>query len=173
MPTPNYSKVSFQETQKFNQWWIFIILGITTILFVAGLIYQESTGKLIGNVPMTNNEYLAALILLGIIDFLFIMGRLDTKIDSSGICVRFFPLGFVYTCYTWHTIETASVRNYDPISEYGGWGIRYSFKRGKALTTSGNMGIQIVLKNGKKILIGTQRPDEVKIELNSFINIDK
>jgi len=55
------------------------------------------------------------------------------------------------------------VRKYSPIGEYGGWGYRVAGKRsGVAYNISGNMGIQIELKNGKKILLGTRKPEEAK-----------
>ena len=41
--------------------------------------------------------------------------------------------------------------------EYGGWGIKGK-RHKKAYTVSGNYGIQFLLKNGKMIMIGTQKP---------------
>ena len=51
-------------------------------------------------------------------------------------------------------------RQYKPIREYGGWGIRYG-RGGKAYNVSGNKAVQLVLKNGKRLLIGSQRPDKL------------
>jgi hypothetical protein len=72
-----------------------------------------------------------------------------------------FPFQFKYNEISWNDVLTIEVRKYKPIREYGGWGYRFSFKNGKAYNISGNMGLQIVLKNGDKILIGTQKPDEL------------
>ena len=52
------------------------------------------------------------------------------------------------------------VRTYRPIREYGGYGIRYSSK-GKAYNVSGDRGVQIELLNGERLLIGSQRADEL------------
>jgi hypothetical protein len=52
--------------------------------------------------------------------------------------------------------------------EYGGWGIRYSWN-GIAYNTKGNMGLQIVMNTGKRILIGTQKPEELAAYLKKFI----
>jgi hypothetical protein len=47
--------------------------------------------------------------------------------------------------------------------EYGGWGYRVGGKKsGIAFNVSGNMGVQIELKNGKKILLGTRKPKEAE-----------
>ncbi|MHC4386604.1 MAG: hypothetical protein ACYSUG_06395, partial [Planctomycetota bacterium] len=56
-------------------------------------------------------------------------------------------------------IETIYPRLYSPIAEYGGWGIRFG-KSGGAYNLRGSQGIQLILKNGKNFLIGTQQPDD-------------
>jgi hypothetical protein len=53
-------------------------------------------------------------------------------------------------------------RTYWPILEYGGWGISYSFfGKGWAYNVNGNRGGQLELANGKRILIGSQRAEEL------------
>jgi len=52
------------------------------------------------------------------------------------------------------------VRKYSAVSEYGGWGIKGT-SNNRALNISGNMGIQLETKEGKKILIGTHDSEEV------------
>ncbi|MFM7078548.1 MAG: hypothetical protein ACKOYC_02030 [Bacteroidota bacterium] len=54
-------------------------------------------------------------------------------------------------------VERIWIRQYRPISEYGGWGIRYG-SSGFAVNLKGSYGIQIAFKSGKKILIGTSQP---------------
>jgi hypothetical protein len=39
----------------------------------------------------------------------------------------------------------------------------------RAYNTSGNMGLQLIMKNGKKILIGTHKPDELDAFLKKAI----
>jgi hypothetical protein len=64
-------------------------------------------------------------------------------------------------------VASIEVRKYSPIKEYGGWGFRYGFKNGKAYNISGNMGLQLILKNGDRILIGTQKPEELETYLKN------
>jgi uncharacterized protein YlzI (FlbEa/FlbD family) len=56
------------------------------------------------------------------------------------------------------------------LGEYGGWGLRYSFnkKRGNAINVSGDIGIQLTLTNGKKLLIGTQKKEAVNRVLKTY-----
>lgn len=57
-------------------------------------------------------------------------------------------------------IVRAYPRVYDPIREYGGWGIRMGL-RGRAFNMRGNNGVQLVLRSGTRLLIGSQRPEEL------------
>ena len=86
---------------------------------------------------------------------------LQTKINVDGVFYKFGIIHFKFKHIRWDEIEKIYSREYKPIKEYGGWGIKGSWKRGKAYNISGNQGIQLELKNGKKILLGTQKPQEV------------
>jgi hypothetical protein len=52
------------------------------------------------------------------------------------------------------------LKEYNAMKEFGGWGIQGK-KYNKAYTISGKYGIQIVLKNGNKVLIGSQKPNSL------------
>ena len=51
------------------------------------------------------------------------------------------------------------MRSYNPIRDYGGWGIRWGTK-GKAYNVSGNRGLYLEFSDGKQLLIGLQKPEE-------------
>jgi hypothetical protein len=57
-------------------------------------------------------------------------------------------------------IRSAVEVRYDPAAEYGGYGIR-SGAKGLAYIASGNRGVQVELNDGRKLLIGSQRPEEL------------
>lgn len=47
--------------------------------------------------------------------------------------------------------------------EYGGWGYRRRFYRKKrAYSISGNMGIELTLANGQTVMIGTRQPEKMQ-----------
>jgi hypothetical protein len=110
---------------------------------------------------MSNEALLIATGIMFLSSLLFYTLRLDTEINSNGIYIRFFPFHLSYKKYAWDEIEACFVREYNPIAEYGGWGIRLGlFGKGRAFNVSGNKGIQLVFKNNKKLLIGTSKPVE-------------
>ena len=152
----------FEEKQRFTQWWLWVLLLAVNTPFLWGIYQQIIKGIPFGDKPMSDTALLltAGLILLVTTSLLFV--RLETYIYKDRIEARFFPLQLKTALYYWDDVEDAVVRTYAPLKEYGGWGLRYSFSgHGKALNCSGNRGLQLVLKSGKKILIGTNKSDEL------------
>lgn len=86
--------------------------------------------------------------------------QLVTQIRADGIYVRFTPLQPSFKKFYWSDISEVYIRNYDALSEYFGWGIRFSYK-GFGYILPGNTGIQIIFRNGNRVLITTQRQEEV------------
>jgi hypothetical protein len=155
----------FKEEQRFRQVWLMVLLGFSLLVPVS-LIINEYIKD---NTSMTTNEFLGSLIIIASVLLIFIF-KLSTRIDEKGIHYQFFPFHFSMKTLLWSEITKAEVRTYDPIGEYGGWGLRYSFnkKKGNAVNVSGDIGIQLTLKNGKKLLIGTQKKEAVSRVLKTY-----
>ena len=110
-------------------------------------------------------DYLPLIVI--IIPVIMLIGfnlvKLETTIRSDGIYYRFKPFRSTPRQRKWSDIHKVYVRKYNPIQEYGGWGYKTGFgKASKAYNVKGNMGLQIELNTGKKILIGTQKPEELE-----------
>ena len=98
-----------------------------------------------------------------ILSLLFFIMKLETRISDAGIAVRFFPIQLKFANYKWEDLDQVYLRDYSPIMEYGGWGIRSSFTgKGRALNVSGRKGLQLVFKDGRKLLIGTMKSFEIE-----------
>lgn len=159
----------FKEEQRFNQLWL-IILMIISLLVPAGII--------IGTYLKNPDSFslLESLSIIGLITlasgFIFLF-KLYTRIDQDGIHYKFFPFHWSFKLIKWNEIENVYVRDYDALSEYGGWGLKggalWNKSKGKAINVSGNIGIQLILKNGKKLLIGTQKKEDAKRILETYI----
>jgi hypothetical protein len=156
----------FHEVQLFRKTWVlFLVFPIALfliVLFGYGMIKQLVLGLPWGGKPLSDTA-LAIIgplwILFGIgLAYLFYSGKLITEVREDGLYVRFFPL--THQRIPFGEIEDCEVRTYSPIREFGGWGIRYG-RRAKAYNASGNRGVQLQLSNGKRLLIGSQRPEEL------------
>ena len=129
--------------------------------------YQENT-------TMSTNEFVVTLLGIAVsIAFVFFL-KLKTKIDEIGVHYQFFPFHFSMKTIRWQEIKKANIRTYDPIGEYGGWGLKggalWNKSKGKAITISGDIGIQLELKNNKKLLIGTQKKEDAFRVLEVYKN---
>lgn len=137
------------EVQRFDQKWLWFVLILSAIAGILCSIFIER-GFLIG-----------VFVIFPVILLLILM-RIVTVINHEGVSIRYFPIYISEKKIKWDDIDNIYVRTYKPIVEFGGWGIRISKMNGMAFTTKGKYGIQIVFKNGKKLLVGTQKPHEVQ-----------
>ena len=158
----------FKEEQRFTQLWLIVLLAVSLLIPVL-LIIQEYSKV---NTNMTTNQFVFALVGIlasGLIIFIF---KLTTRIDEKGIHYQFFPFHWKLKLISWSKISKAYVKTYDPIGEYGGWGLKggllWNKYKGKAINISGDIGIQLELKTGKKLLIGTQKENEAKSVLKTY-----
>ncbi len=144
----------FKETQRFTQWWLWLVLVGSWVV----LMYSLATVQ-----PQTTIAYFISFGVGMLLPILFWQMRLMTRITEEGIYVRFVPFHFKEQFYPWESIESAQVRTYSPLMEYGGWGIKYGFNgQGKVFNVAGDQGLQLVFKSGEKLLIGTQKPTEIQ-----------
>jgi hypothetical protein len=154
------SNVIFIEKQKFRQWWVILIIIALNALTAYGIISQLLIGKPFGQHPMSDFWLNVTAFLVFLLSLFILILRLETHVSSDGISVRFFPLHLKFKKFSWDAISECYVREYAPIGEFGGWGLRIGlFGQGNAWNVAGNKGLQIQFKNGKKLLIGTQKPD--------------
>ncbi|MFD2552796.1 hypothetical protein [Sphingobacterium tabacisoli] len=149
----------WREKQSFMSVWLFSLL-IIILLIACRDVYQDykNTGEWMLNVGV----WIIVPVLL-----YFIFSRLCTTIDNKGVEISFIPFAWRKR-WNWDSIGNIEVRKYDLI-EFGGWGYRVG-RSGVAYTCKGRYGIQMELKNGKKVLIGTQKQDEVDEFIKEIIN---
>jgi len=164
------SRIYYKEEQKFRQIWIWMLLLALSGIWVWQLVQQVFMGIPFGNNPSSN----LGVILTGLFPLLavilFRLLTLETIINDEGVHYRFRPFQLKPKVIKPEEILSFEVKRYSPLKDYGGWGIRLgSFGRGKAYNVSGNQGVLFVLKNGKKFMLGTQKPSEIKSVLERLM----
>ncbi|HQO10130.1 MAG TPA: hypothetical protein PLP37_08490 [Clostridiales bacterium] len=146
----------YKETQKFNSPLVWFIVGIAVIGGIVALYFPAGQKEELTLIPKL--FIISALITLIL---MFLYGYLKTSIDESGIKIEMRMLFRFGRNILWDDIQSIKVDKYRPILEFGGWGYRIGWK-GVAYNCSGNDGLIIILKNGRKVVVGTQKPDELK-----------
>ncbi|NEU10323.1 hypothetical protein GZH53_18510 [Flavihumibacter sp. R14] len=159
--------ILFNERQRFNQWWLWLILLAINATLLVGLYNQIFNHRQFGNSPMDDSVLVIVSAFTFAFSALFFCFRLDTRIKDDGVYVRFFPFHLSFKHYSWESISRAAVRRYNPIIEYGGWGLRLG-AFGKAYNVSGNYGLQLEFPDKGKLLIGTGKPEKLRKTLESM-----
>ena len=138
--------------------------------FAHGMYTQLYLGQSWGDRPMSDS----ALVISAAFSFLISAGltllfyklKLITEVGPDGVHIRFFPL--TRRKITFDSITSCKARTYRPIREYGGWGIRFS-RKGNAYNVSGNWGVQLEFRQGRPLLIGSQRAEELADAINKYL----
>lgn len=169
-------KFDFKEVQRFRIWWAWVAIIALNLLFIYAIVQQVIIGKAFGSKP--SPDYVLIIVELFLLLFLFFLNsiKLKTQITDTGIYYRFYPFQFKETIIEWHELRDAYIRKYNSFHEYGGWGIRTGTgKTGNAINTSAssNKGLQLEFYNGKLLLIGTRRPGEIKLMIDTLIGSGK
>ena len=163
------NEILFSETQRFKQWWLWILLIAINALMIYGVLTQVIYGHTFGDKPADNTQLLIGTGISLLITFFVLSFRLGTQIKNDGIYVRLFPLQFSYRFFPFNSLSKCYVRKYNPISEYGGWGLRIGlFGNGRAYNISGDEGLQLVFIDNRKLLIGTQKAEELSEIIEKF-----
>jgi hypothetical protein len=111
-----------------------------------------------GSNPMSNTHMILSTVLVLFITSLFFFFRIDTYINKDGIYIRF--LLFIRPKFVpWEKVAHAEVKKKNLLtSRYGGFGIRFGVKS-TAYIASGQYVLELKLKKGRVIHIGTQNPN--------------
>ncbi len=160
--------VLFSEEQSFRQRWLWALLVVAVApipaVFWYGVLHQVVGGHPWGSRPMSD----AGLLAVAVLDTLFTVGllalfwsaRLVTIVQSDGLLVRFRPFHLRPRRIDLGDVVSVEAVTYSPLRQYGGWGIRYGLG-GKAYNVSGNRGVRLTRRTGRRLLIGSQRADEL------------
>ena len=149
--------MNYTEKQSLKTLWWLMLPIIIAISIQTGYWLTEADPIVKEN---RFNELIIALVVGILVLVLYSSMSLKTKVDTMGITFSFKP--FVKEkYYTWADLEKVWVRKYKPLREYGGWGFRIGFGKGKAYSVWGRHGLQLIFKNNKRLLIGTQNQEEL------------
>jgi hypothetical protein len=157
------SKILFEEVQAGGKKSFTDFFKITGAVFLAALAFHVIRDK--GKVDEWGLVLFIGLVLCLLIATVTSM-RMVTQIREDGIYVKFPPFQPGFSKFRWENIQDVEVRKFNALREYNGWGIKYGIS-GKGYVLAGDTGIQLILRNQSRVLISTQRPEEVILVLRS------
>ena len=149
----------FYEEQRMRQWWLLLLIGGIAALQWWGFVQQILLGRPWGNKPASDWMMVLSWLLIGIgLPLLFLYVCLIVTVTDEAVHIRYRP--FMKRTIRLVDIAQADALTYSPLRDYGGWGLRGWGAR-KAYNVSGNRGVELTLRDGSSVLIGSQRADEL------------
>ena len=145
----------YREVQRLSAW-IFAIVALSMPCSIVVLALVPLTEEF--PIPRLLFVIIVAVVMPMMLILFLAAVKLETEVRRDGLYVRFFPLLLRFRRFAPEEIEQYFARKYHPLVEYGGWGIRLGIN-GRAYNAKGNQGVQLVLQDGKRVLIGSQKPD--------------
>jgi hypothetical protein len=154
------NSVLFHEVQHLRQLWLWFLIFIPVVISWYAFIVQIVFGQPVGNNPAPDLVVWIIWLIFGI-GFVLLLSttKLVTDVRQDGIHVSLFP--FYSRTILLRDVVGYEVREYRPLREYRGWGIRFAPWKKRAYTMSGNRGVELEPSTGMRFLIGSQRSDEL------------
>ena len=143
-------KIIFQETQRFNQWWVYLVMiGLVLVLLLQFNFMEAFLNQLTVDKVMPS-------IIVGLILVLFLTLKMSTTITEEKILIRYFP--FLRKEFLWEELNNSQVIDYGFV---GGWGIRLWTDYGTVYNVRGSQGLHIQTAD-RQYVIGTQKEEKLR-----------
>ncbi|MDL2261883.1 DUF6141 family protein [Bacteroidales bacterium OttesenSCG-928-I21] len=160
-------EILYQEQQRVPWFWFVFITAINVPFFygiIKQLIYKEPWG----NNPMSDTGLIFVSAAILIFSGLILSTKLETIITKDGVYVRLFAFQRKFKFYAWDKIKNYHIKKYSPLRSYGGWGYKFGLKGSVSFSMRGNIGLELILNNGHKVIIGTIYPFEMEKALEKI-----
>ncbi len=159
---------TFYEKQHVQIWWLKLLIGLLTLGMWVSFVVQIFYGIPVGNNPSPDWMMYPLLLLIGVgFPWFFFTMNLNITVTDKQLVVKYFP--FITKKYTREDIGAVKPTTFRPIREHGGWGIKYSADGVWVYTAYGNTGVELTFRDGKRIIVGSQRAEELAKAINDIL----
>lgn len=151
----------YSEVQRFRQPWLWALVAGVAGLSVWTFVQQIVLGRPVGENPAPDVAAGVISIVFGLgLPGFFCAANLTVRVCDDGLYYRYFPFHWRFRRIAPGDLAGFAAHTYRPIRDYGGWGVRWG-QGGKAYNVSGNRGVMLYLAGGQRLLIGSQKPEEM------------
>ena len=164
------SRTYFEEVQTVRENpWILMLMAVSALAAIiplgSGVYWQLAKGEPWGDKPLSDEGLILLFVFIVLVCllsiFIVLSIRLEVKIDDQGIHYRFRPIKWRWQLVIKEEIETFSLENKFKFFEAPGFGYhRNRISRTWSFRIAGSRHIRVKLRNGRKLLFGTQNGEE-------------
>jgi len=152
---------TWRETQQMRRvWWIILAVGGITLLCWVSFVQQIVLGRPFGTNP--GPDWVVWLVWLGFgiaFPLFFWHLRLVVEVSPKALLIRYVPL--MRRSIPLSEIVRVTARQYNPLLEAGGWGIRGGGRGRIVYSISGDQCVELELADGRIVVVGSQRAAEL------------
>lgn len=130
------------------------IFTLLQLLSVNNSFFQEKTAAIIFRISEIISVFTLYILITG-----YLM-KMETIITAKGIKYRILPFVIKSRSIKKESISEYTLHKSSKLKDFGGWSFRRSFgrKRGIYMIT-GETAIRFIMKDGSKVILGTQKPE--------------
>ena len=153
--------VVFREEQFFD-WRAYALTGCLVALGCIGLVWwKDRFNWHLLEQAMHRPDYLVTgLLALAVpTGFIWTLLFMTTEVGPNEIRVWFGWIPVYRRNIAVAAVQAIEVVSFRPLHDHGGWGIHSGREGERVLTARGNRGVRLVLNDGTRFLIGSQRPE--------------
>ena len=158
----------YREVQKTRPLWLVLLTLLPTCLIWSGAGWQIFIEGTWGSDPASDAWLAVLFITIGIFLPLLLLNLRLTVVVTDRIAIRFFPFMPRARVILPDEIRQHQATKYDPILDYGGWGIKGT-RSDRSYNMMGDEGVKLFLKSGRTVLIGSQRPGELDAAIGAML----
>jgi hypothetical protein len=159
----------WRETQWMRRvWWVMLAVGAITALTWVGFVQQIVFGRPFGSNPGSDRSVWLTWLGFGIaFPLLFWFMRLTVEVAPEAVQIRYLPLA--RRSIPLSEIVGVQARPYNPILEYGGWGIRGWWRGRTIYSVGGRQCVELELQDGRIVALGSRRADELAAAVRRYL----
>lgn len=160
--------MEFEEKQTLKLWWLYVLLAIEAVVVLSILLFDKG-GVSFQALKTMYFTPIFALLFPFLIIYALQKNVFTLSINENRIAYKYFPFHIKLKPFLWNEIKKVYINKYDALGDYGGWGMRYrlwfKFSDKAYLLNDKSVGLQIEFKNGKRLLISSNKIDEMELFL--------
>ncbi len=156
----------YREEQRFG-WWVYALLVL--MIAMAWALFEGRGMIRPGMLGQRAQQLFYAVAALPIVFLTIGVLRMTTIVTPADVRVWFGYLPTYRRTISMLNIARVEVVTYRPITDCGGWGVRVGVDGERVLNARGNRGVRLHLIDGSKILIGSQRPEELALAVEGAL----
>lgn len=153
----------YREEQNFA-WWLYALLGLMVALLALIISQRPDLGVGPAAGARSWGVQVPIYLLVGLVlppVMLFGVLHMTTEVAAGACCVSFGWIPTFRRTVPLNQVRRVEVVQYQAIRDHGFWGVRRAADGECVYTARGDRAVRLHLRDGARVLIGSQRPEEL------------